>query len=1087
MKPRTITTLAQATLLACILTLVFCSANAQAQGTTGYVLTDYSYSIYPLNLSSQTTLSSFSTSNYTRYGSLNPNGTRLWFAYSGQFYVVNTVAKTTATPSYYVSQTMTPALSPDGQRAYVLRGTYPVKLYVYDAETYVKVDSFATGSNYANTIPVLSPDGNFLYFTDDNYYLNEIDLSTGSVTQRLYLSRNTVQLKITADGATIFALHNSYNSISVIDLAGWSVTAQWATLSYPMAMELDRAENKLYVVHSGSTSLRTFALPGGTTTDYSIGTTAYHIVKDQSDSVMYITVYSSSSNIKIYNTRTNTVTKTLSVSTYPMSVVMPLPLDSVRPSGLTNIVITAPTFNTLRLLVTAPGDDSLAGRASVYAVRYDTVPITESNFNSARRVSPLPKPSPQGAQDTITIQGLLGQKKYYVAIKVGDEVLNYSSLLTDSITTPPPPVVAVEPDSTSLSIADNDSVVFSFLVKNTGGSDLVYNVDISMFENVPATLSKTSPGKPASAVKNIGVLGYDSYYFASYLNADTAVNQQFYFYSVGQNWTYSTISQYDGVVVSETDYNLTDQESQALQHFYNSQKPILLGMDDMDEVTYATKQIVYSIFGVTNVADGDFYVGRANLSHPITHQLPYLYSMGGDNDHYDANGATWLLKSNDSNYYAFAYNGPKARSAIFGENLFSWYSSNVYLIRNAIEWTLGSGFPGGGGIDVTFAPDSGVVHSNAQQTIQGTIITEDAQPGTYRLTVGIQSNDPANDMVEFPVNITISDLTPPRVSLSVFQNEAFPRYLNMVCVARESLYHQQLSVIFGNDTSYPSLELIDTNNFVYNADYKLQGSGVVTTTLEADDSLNNHVTLTRQLSALLAAPFTVARLSTADDAARLTIYPQAMQEQTYLIADAVELAGQVGIVTPMGPVYRFGPQTVALEHPAQIAMRYNKQDGVDESHVGIYYRAAGESWRALPTSVDKQNMRAYADVERLGEFLLVYDPSVYSGEYQQTPQRYELQQNYPNPFNPSTVIRYSLPYASVVTLKVYTMLGQEVTTLVNSEEKKAGEYDAPFGAELRGGITLPSGVYYYRLSAESIEKDGTRETFTDVKRMLLVK
>jgi hypothetical protein len=70
---------------------------------------------------------------------------------------------------------------------------------------------------------------------------------------------------------------------------------------------------------------------------------------------------------------------------------------------------------------------------------------------------------------------------------------------------------------------------------------------------------------------------------------------------------------------------------------------------------------------------------------------------------------------------------------------------------------------------------------------------------------------------------------------------------------------------------------------------------------------------------------------------------------------------------------------------------------------------------------------------------------------------YQLSQNYPNPFNPTTQIDYSIEAAGLVTLKVYDMLGTEVSSLVN-EMKEAGSYSVTFNA-----ANLPSGFYVYRL------------------------
>ena len=88
------------------------------------------------------------------------------------------------------------------------------------------------------------------------------------------------------------------------------------------------------------------------------------------------------------------------------------------------------------------------------------------------------------------------------------------------------------------------------------------------------------------------------------------------------------------------------------------------------------------------------------------------------------------------------------------------------------------------------------------------------------------------------------------------------------------------------------------------------------------------------------------------------------------------------------------------------------------------------------------------------------------------PSTYILEQNYPNPFNPSTVIKYSLPEASFVTLRIYNLLGEEVSVLVSAEQS-AGSYLATFDAS-----QLSSGIYFY-----SLETKG----FTATKKMLLMK
>ena len=88
------------------------------------------------------------------------------------------------------------------------------------------------------------------------------------------------------------------------------------------------------------------------------------------------------------------------------------------------------------------------------------------------------------------------------------------------------------------------------------------------------------------------------------------------------------------------------------------------------------------------------------------------------------------------------------------------------------------------------------------------------------------------------------------------------------------------------------------------------------------------------------------------------------------------------------------------------------------------------------------------------------------------PKEYALHQNYPNPFNPVTKISYEIPVKSLVTLKVYDMLGREVARLYDGE-REAGRYEAEFN-----GMRFSSGVYFYKLEAGS---------YTAVKKLLLVK
>lgn len=109
---------------------------------------------------------------------------------------------------------------------------------------------------------------------------------------------------------------------------------------------------------------------------------------------------------------------------------------------------------------------------------------------------------------------------------------------------------------------------------------------------------------------------------------------------------------------------------------------------------------------------------------------------------------------------------------------------------------------------------------------------------------------------------------------------------------------------------------------------------------------------------------------------------------------------------------------------------------------------------------------------KTGLYVLKVGNSVGINDYNNTADDYSLGQNYPNPFNPKTVIRYSISENNFVNLKVYDILGNEVSELVNKKQT-AGNYQIEFNGE-----SLSSGIYFYRL---------TSGEFVETKRMILLK
>ncbi len=136
----------------------------------------------------------------------------------------------------------------------------------------------------------------------------------------------------------------------------------------------------------------------------------------------------------------------------------------------------------------------------------------------------------------------------------------------------------------------------------------------------------------------------------------------------------------------------------------------------------------------------------------------------------------------------------------------------------------------------------------------------------------------------------------------------------------------------------------------------------------------------------------------------------------------------------------------------------------------------GFTWQPNPWGYNVNRFRYINDstVYAVGRTVYKYsrDPIGIKPISNQIPNQFSLSQNYPNPFNPKTIFNFQLPMFNYVSLKVYDVLGREITTLVN-ELLQPGTYEVAWDAS-----NFPSGVYYYKLTAID---------YTETKKMVLIK
>lgn len=156
-------------------------------------------------------------------------------------------------------------------------------------------------------------------------------------------------------------------------------------------------------------------------------------------------------------------------------------------------------------------------------------------------------------------------------------------------------------------------------------------------------------------------------------------------------------------------------------------------------------------------------------------------------------------------------------------------------------------------------------------------------------------------------------------------------------------------------------------------------------------------------------------------------------------------------------------------------------NSTEEFHLPFFIilnMAIGGSWPGNPDGTTHFPDTMYVDYVR------VYQLSADNIEDKRdrVPDHFDLLQNYPNPFNSSTTIRFRIPTASFVELKIFDLLGRVVATLA-SEELPAGNH-----VQLWDAPEKPSGMYLYRLSAMPSEHPaGQIRVFTDTKKLILLR
>jgi hypothetical protein len=198
------------------------------------------------------------------------------------------------------------------------------------------------------------------------------------------------------------------------------------------------------------------------------------------------------------------------------------------------------------------------------------------------------------------------------------------------------------------------------------------------------------------------------------------------------------------------------------------------------------------------------------------------------------------------------------------------------------------------------------------------------------------------------------------------------------------------------------------------------------------------------------------------------------------------MTGYTSISVDSIKVPNFGGDLVSMEifsildsePDAELLYTYRSSDQppsqFDGKPVGIYFNSTNNKFILLDFPLyymvqsEAEQLLTKALID-FGEVVGIEDDET---QYKFIPTEFKLYQNYPNPFNPVTTIKFDLPEAVQVSLKIYNTIGEQLTVLINTE-LEAGNHQIEFDAS-----HLSSGIYFYELRAEE---------YKETKKMLMIK
>jgi hypothetical protein len=302
------------------------------------------------------------------------------------------------------------------------------------------------------------------------------------------------------------------------------------------------------------------------------------------------------------------------------------------------------------------------------------------------------------------------------------------------------------------------------------------------------------------------------------------------------------------------------------------------------------------------------------------------------------------------------------------------------------------------------------------------------------------------------------------LEMTVFQNPAFPHWLDIYLLSQESLTQAPLCSLQVGSGAMVAIELVPLGTMVYRGAYEATSGGAVFITADAELA-GGHKKVGRIFQLLLTDPAGgggYLRMVGVDGG--LTFDAGALDGQTALLAGVEPKPLQPeGQLLFLSPEFFVSGITGRLVEPGRLRLSL---PGVEDwsreqlSHLGIYYRE-NSGWIRLEGGF--RDGAIVAGVDHSGGFAIAWNEQVPSESDPPVPDAIELIAAYPNPFNGAVSIVFDLSESADIKLTVFDLAGRETIHLAQGTFP-AGEHRLVWSARDADGISLPSGIYWVRLN-----------------------